>query len=267
MTCLSKASGSIALRGLLCGALVLLAGCSGDPAEVLLTLLSPEADAVLTAAADQDPDEPGVQVDVLGESDGLGQGTTVEVHVDGEKLGGSGKVDADGDVAVNDVTLPPGTHEIQLRTSTGSAQSETHSYTLKVMEIVAPMDGAELTALDDDDESAPGVQIDVQLESHALDTGDEVALLIDDEEVDTAMPGEEGDILFAGVTLDDGSHTLQARTGEGDDVVQSAPIQVTVESTCAEVDFISPAAPSLGDLTMCCNNACTSGDDPFEIEV
>ena len=267
MTCLSKASGSIALRGLLCGALVLLAGCSGDPAEVLLTLLSPEADAVLTAAADQDPDEPGVQVDVLGESDGLGQGTTVEVHVDGEKLGGSGKVDADGDVAVNDVTLPPGTHEIQLRTSTGSAQSETHSYTLKVMEIVAPMDGAELTALDDDDESAPGVQIDVQLESHALDTGDEVALLIDDEEVDTAMPGEEGDILFAGVTLDDGSHTLQARTGEGDDVVQSAPIQVTVESTCAEVDFISPAAPSMGDLTLGGNNACPSGDDPFEIEV
>jgi hypothetical protein len=253
---------------LLLGLFSLAAGCSSDPEIATLELGSPAPGATLTSSIDEDAGADGVQVTVRGTSEGLAQGTTVNVYIDGEKLERSAKIDAEGAVAVEDVTLLPGEHSLHLRTSTGSASTdEDNRYTLRALRIVTPEDGVRLTIDADLDTGTEGLQVNVRVESWALDDGEEIALEVDGDQVATETPDDDGEVLFAGVTLGDGSHTLRAVAGAGESLTRSDEIDLEVDADCARVTFLTPEPPSSGDLLLGGDGTCPSGDDPFTIDV
>jgi hypothetical protein len=248
-----------------------LSACGDDdPTSVTLTLLTPSDGQIVTLEDDTDPDEPGVQFDVTGSSSGLRVGTPLELYLDGEAEGSTGDIGADGTVALNDVTLVPGEHRLQLRTAVGFVQSdEEHSYTLRAIVIQEPNDGDELS---DQNDEQDGIQITVRTQSFALDFADEVTLRVDDEEVGTASQDIEGSAVFE-ITLAPGEHTLQARVDSGDDQIVSENIEINARDeeppppppACEGVELLAPSAPGSGAIVLGGNDC--DGDDHVTADV
>jgi hypothetical protein len=239
----------------------------------LLELLSPEPDAVLTMADDQDPDAPGLQITIRGQAQGLADGTQIDVFIDDDQQDDRVGIDETGLVTLEGVTLPPGTHALSLRTSTGSLRSEDQQYTFRALVITAPEDGRTLTLVDDEEAGEPGVQISVAVRAYAVDPSEAVTLLVDGEPAgDAQMPqagGTAGGMaVFSGVTLPPGEHTLGAFV-PGEPAIAAEEITVTVSEACAEIDFITPRPPDSGDrVTLGGVGMCPMDTDaPFALTV
>lgn len=258
-------------------ALFALAGCGSDTAAATLVLLFPEAGEVLTMADDEDPDTRGLQVTVQGDAERVNPGTQVDLYVVLDEEAGplrqavSGLIGPDGRIELADSTLPPGTHRIFLRTSTGSLSSdEDQQYTFRALEITSPTDGEILRLGDDEDLDVPGVQVSVSVQSHAIDPSEEIALLVDGNDGGlTATSGADGVAVVEKVTLAAGEHTLEAILGSGPGTIRSEPVTVDVRETCAEIDFLSPRPPVSGTtLTLGGEGPCPAdAGDPFQVTV
>lgn len=249
-------------------AMLLAAGCGSESHAAFLRLLSPEPDAILTMADDTDPAMPGLQITVMGEAQGLADGTQIDVYIEDDQQDNRVGIGEDGSIELQGVTLPPGTHAISLRTSTGSLRSDDQQYTFRALVITAPEDDQTLSLADDQDATQPGVQINVAVEAHAVEPSEAIELLVDGESAGgTEMPDTEGKAVFAGVTLPSGRHTLGAFV-PGDPPIASEEITVTVSESCASIDFISPKPPAAGTrLTLGGTGSCPEGDAPFEVNV
>ncbi|MDH5673044.1 MAG: hypothetical protein OEZ06_12890 [Myxococcales bacterium] len=249
--------------------IALMVGCGDDPKKVELSLTTPAPGAVLTSADDIDSSEPGVQVTVQGESKGLKQGTGVVLLIDEAMVDATATIDAEGGIEMPGVTLPTGMHTIVLRTETGSASSdEEQTYTLRSLRITSPAEGDILGRSDDQDVDAEGIQINVTVQGDAVDLSQGVTLLLDGAEAGTAEAGSGDEAVVTGVTLSTGSHTLQARTGEGADAVSSDEIEVTVSESCPSVTFVSPEPPASGEgLTLGGQDACPASGEAFTVDV
>lgn len=249
-------------------AMLIAAGCGSSSHAAFLHLLTPEPDAALTMADDTNPAMPGLQVTVTGEAQGLADGTQIDVYIGDDQQDDRVGIGEDGTIELQDVTLPPGTHPISLRTSTGSLRSDDQQYTFRALVITAPDDDQTLSLADDQDAAQAGVQIDVAVEAHAVEPSEAITLLVDGEPAGgTEMPNTEGEAVFAGVTLTSGTHTLGAIV-TGEVPIAAEEISVTVSESCAAIDFISPKAPASGTrLTLGGTGSCPEGDAPFEISV
>ena len=256
-----------------CSALLLLlsaAGCGDDGPKIELKLTAPAAGSTLTMADDdQDLDRPGLQVDVEGTSVGIRQGTTVYLFIDDEKHDVTGKVDAEGAISLSDVTLPPGTHQIYLQTSTASATSDKEQeYTLRTVLIVSPENGATLTNADDEDAKKKGVQISVAVDGYALESDEQIGLRVDGDEVGSVDPDASGHAVFEGVTLSSGKHILVATAGINDVELESGEVRVEVQEECVALTFNSPEVPNDGDsLTLGGDDCPSDTGDAFTTRV
>ena len=241
-------------------------GCGDDPQSVSLELLTPEPDQVLTLDDDGDEERSGLQFQVTGRARGIGAGTSVNLYIDGEQRTQSAEVDEDGAVDFGDVTLPAGEHEIHIETSTGSSSSDPEQqYTFKALLIRTPMDGARLTAADDEDQSKSELQISVGVEAFAIGS-ERVTLELDGKDVATLAPGASGVATFAGVTLAQGRHSLLARAGSGEDAIESPPITLDVtQEACASAEIVAPQALAGADGRVSIGGAgsCPQGSQPF----
>lgn len=247
-------------------ATLVVGGCGSKTHAPFLRLLSPEPDAVLTMADDTDPSAPGLQVRVTGEAQGLAQGTQIDVFIDDDQQDDRVGIDDTGMIELQGVTLPPGTHALSLRTSTGSLRSDDQQYTFRALVITAPEDDQTLSLADDEDAAQPGVQISVAVTAHAVEPSEAITLLVDGEPAGgTEMPDTQGTAVFAGVTLPSGEHTLGAVV-PGDPPIAAEEITVTVSEACAAINFISPK-PAGGRVTLGGAGRCPEGDAPFEISV
>jgi hypothetical protein len=254
-------------------AVLTLAGCGDDDdSGVTIEVTAPSLGQELTLDEhDADPDTDGLQFDVKGSSTGLSLGTTLNLFIDGERRGISGRVDVEGKVTLRDVTLPPGRHTIHLETTTASASSDReHPYTFRRIDIVSPEDEATIGSRDDVDMDASGVQIDVNVVSFGVYEDEEVVLLLDGEPVgDPLMPDESGALAFTRVDVSNGAHTLQVQVGEGETALLSDEISIEVEDSCPTLTFLSPR-PSENEsdpISLGGDGECPSGDDPFTTDL
>ncbi len=260
-----------ARRLLLLATLLLGAGCSSSSKPVQLVVTAPEADQTLTIKHDDnDPDKPGLQFDVAGTSRGIAAKTVVQLFIDDTKQAVDAMVQDNGDIKLPGVTLPPGNHSIYLQTSTASASSDhTQKYTLKALEISAPSNDATITSTDDEDSSTDGIQISVSVNAYAVDLTQKVTLMLDGQSAGSEQPDSSGKVVFSGVTLSSGKHTLQAQVPDGSDTIDSAEVKVTVQESCAAITFISPAPPASGQsITLGGPGKCPANSkDPFTTRV
>lgn len=252
----------------LSGVLVLSACGSDSRNAVTLTVTDPGPDAVLDYADDTRPGAGGFQYTVLGQGTGLRAGTPVDLYIDGEQQGATAELDEAGVVTLEDVTLPPGTHTIHMVTSVGSVTSDAEQqYTLRAVVISSPADGEVLTGTDDEDPDTEGFQANVIVRAYAVDLDQSVALLVDGTERATLELDDEGRGTFEGVTLTPGDHTLRVVASAGDDMVESAEIDVTVSQSCADVSFVSPVLPSSGDVELGGSRCQADGSATTTVEV
>ncbi len=221
------------------------AGCGGDDGKsIMIEITSPTADAVLTVDDDTDTAIPGVQFDVTARSLGVSEATTVLLHVDGSQTDVTTPNEA-GVIEFTGVTLPPGEHEMYVRTANNSVESATVSYTLSLLEITSPDDGQIVTVLDDDDGATPGVQVTVVAKAHGIEISQDVTLLVDGREEDSESQDAEGKVTFSSITFATGEYTLQVVAGD----IESETIKFSVDDRCAGIQFVSPAPPEAEDST------------------
>jgi hypothetical protein len=250
---------------------LLLAGCSSSASSVTLEVTAPAADQTLTIKQDdKDIDKPGLQFDVAGRSKGISANTALYLFVDDQKQAVDAKVKSNGDVLIPGVTLPPGTHNLYLQTSTASASSnQKQKYTLKALVISAPDNGAIIDAKKDEDSSLDGIQISVTVDAFAVDLTQKITLMVDGQDAGSKAPDSKGRAAFSGITLISGSHTLLAQVPDGGGSIESSEVKVQVQESCAAITFISPAVPASGQsVTFGGTGKCpANAKDPFTARV
>src|SRR5687767_3039119 len=89
-----------------------LSACPG-PGDASLTILEPLDGAELTLADDTNDSIDGVQITVRVEAVGVAVGEQVNILIDGVTSAGSATVPDDGQVVVDDVTIPAGSHTLE----------------------------------------------------------------------------------------------------------------------------------------------------------
>ena len=101
--------------------------------------------------------------------------------------------------------------------------------------------------------------------AYAVEPSEDISLLVDNTQVGKAVHADtKGKVVFTGVTLASGSHTLQVITG----TVESNTVHVSVNEGCANVDFVSPTPPTDSSrLNLGGTDACPTGDADFAIDV
>ena len=206
------------------------AGCASSSEAAMLPLLFPDDGAELSQSDDVNEDERGLQVDIRAESSRLGAGTAIELVIDGQPQATSITLDDNGELDMPDVTLPPGRHTVQVRTTTGSVASDVHEYTFRTLVIVSPEHGQSLGAADDRERREEGVQMRVDVDVFEIDRDEEIELRLDGKVVgEPVQASAAGRAAFSNVTLLPGTHTLLA-TVSGKDAVESEPVTVNVSS-------------------------------------
>ncbi len=116
------------------------------------------------------------------------------------------------------------------------------------LEILEPMDGAELTLATDVDSAMPGVQTRVVVRAVGVPAGESVVLLLDDSLiVGSQVAPPDGMIIYEGVTIPSGRHDLEALLDLGD--VRSERITIDVADECFAVNFVTPT-PSPSPVTL-----------------
>ena len=120
--------------------------------------------------------------------------------------------------------------------------------TARSLIITAPTDGMEFMAGDDVDPMSDGLQIDISVEGMNLSEGTEVELSEASGAVSpsTQMLDADGAASFR-VTLDPGSYMFTATVT---DPALTASVSLSVIGGCARIDFVTPAAPASGPLTL-----------------
>ncbi|HET8939568.1 MAG TPA: VCBS repeat-containing protein [Polyangiales bacterium] len=224
---------------------VLLIACGSSSKNASITITAPEKGQVLTSKDDTDKDESGLQYTVTAASTDVAPGTDVILRIEGEKDAPLTKVGRDGQIEFSDVTLPRGKHAIKVQTGNGGIQSaDDWDYTHKALVIESPKDGRVFSSESDDkDPDIEGVQVNVSVTTFAIDMTEDVVLQVDKEPAGTPLhPNGSENLTFTGVTLSNGSHTLKAVAG----AVESDPVRITVNPTCANINFIEPKVPTDG---------------------
>lgn len=207
-------------------------GC-GDGDDRSLHVVDPEADAELTMADDVDPDQPGLQYDVVVHSTDMLRETPVLLFVGGEQAA-AGEIGGDGEVKFSAVTLQPGRQTIYVSTTTGSLSSDKEQqYLFRSLAIASPKAGV----VDGDaDPAAAGIQVEVVVDAFGVE-GD-ITLQVDGDEA-----GEEAvvdDKATFEITLEPGEHSLVAK---GEDELESEPVVIeVVAGGCGMVTLVNPKA-------------------------
>jgi hypothetical protein len=116
------------------GATVLLAclgltACPG-PDDAELTIVEPMAGAELTLSDDTNDEIDGVQISVRVTAIGVAVGEEINILIDGRTSAGSAFVPDDGNVVVEDVSIPSGVHTIEAATASGDVTSPEVSVTV-----------------------------------------------------------------------------------------------------------------------------------------
>ena len=118
--------------------------------------------------------------------------------------------------------------------------------------LVDPIDGATLTADDDEDPATEGVQYTIAATTQGLSADEAVQLLVDDAVATASVVGADGDVVFAGFTFPAGTFRLRAEARDG--AVQSPEITITVEiddvPACPSLSFVTPRPPASGGLML-----------------
>ncbi len=104
--------------------------------------------------------------------------------------------------------------------------------------ITDPTTGSTLGAADDTNPATAGVQIDVTASSDNLSSGASVDLLVDGASAASAVVDAAGGLLWEGVSLANGTHTLVAVTREGG--IRSDDVVVVVNDACFSITFVEP---------------------------
>ncbi len=109
------------------------------------------------------------------------------------------------------------------------------------LEILEPMDRAELTLATDVDPEMPGVQVRVVVQGVGVPVGGDIVLLLDGSLiVGSQIAPPDGMIIYEGVTIPSGRHDLEALTELGD--VRSESITLDVVDDCFAVSFVTPSS-------------------------
>lgn len=131
-----------------------LTACPG-PDDAELTIVEPMDGAELTLADDTNGSVDGVQISVRVQAVGVAVGDEIDVLVDGVTRAGSGIVPEDGNVIVENVTIPNGAHTLEAVTSSGSATSPAVTVTVTdscfSVTFVTPVPSGPVTFGPDDD--------------------------------------------------------------------------------------------------------------------
>ena len=111
---------------------------------------------------------------------------------------------------------------------------------LPTLSFVAPEAGATLGSAEDLDLTAPGLQLDVQVQTTDLRAGALISLLVGAAEAPLEAPVAEGGlVVFEGVTLPQGGPVkLEAHTADGQ--IRTS-VEVTVADWAFSLAFLSPA--------------------------
>jgi len=262
------------LRGAwVCLAALAAAGCGSDSHIRSFEITAPEKGAELGFEDDVDEDMAGLQYDVEATASRVNAGTTVLLLIetpdaaDDEPLeAAESTVAKDGSIVFAGVTLPAGTHTLQVKTATGSVQSAPdHDYTFKALVIDSPTDAAAIGAGEDEDAAKDGIQIDVAVSAYGIDSDEDITLQVDGAVVGAAVQADdEGMALFTGVTLAPGSHSLKAVAGK----TESSAIRVSVRQPgCAAVQFTSPEPPADGDSLVLGGATCPASGADYVLDV
>ena len=174
---------------------------------------------------------------------------TASLLVDGFVTAGPIAIGAEGDVTFDDVTLPEGDNDVQIRVTLDAENTDSLAQTLTV-DLIAPTTaittpaGAEPVAItSDSDGVAAGQQTTIvaQVTESARSSARTARLLVDavqDGAAKAVGAGSPVSVNFAGVTLTAGAHTLQVCTTD-----------VAANETCDSIDVnVDPQAP--GGLTV-----------------
>jgi hypothetical protein len=239
-------------------------GSSGSK-RAQIQLLAPDDMAELTIADDQDPDLPGVQVEVRAQTKNIRAKTVMLLVIPGENnTAYFTEVDEDGLAVFEKATLPPGAHTFHINTANASVSSEEYSYTLKTLVIQTPKDGSGVAFGDDTDQDKDGLQINVTVKAYAVDGNEDITLTVDGEPAgDPVSPDSDGVAVFKGVTLATGSRTLKAKSGD----VESSEAKISVNEACASVTFVTPEVPTDSDrLTLGGGDSCPKNGQDFKVD-
>ncbi|HEX4352762.1 MAG TPA: hypothetical protein VHZ95_07615, partial [Polyangiales bacterium] len=247
--------------------IALLAACGSSSSHTAITITAPVKDAQLTLKNDDlDPDRDGLQYDVTATTKGLGIGAKVLLTIEGQADAAISTVDKDGTITFSGVTLPPGKHSLRVDAANGGAHSASdYDYTYAAIVIDAPHDGAAIGTADDTDAMTDGIQIVVAATSYAVEPSQDITLLVDNSPVGkTVHADSKGKIVFSGVTLATGSHSIQVEA----DAAESNTVQVSVNQGCAAVAFVSPMPPTDATrLTLGGGDTCPDPSSDFTIDV
>lgn len=253
------------LLGLSLVALV-VAACGSSSKNATIEITAPEKGQVLTSNDDLDDTKPGLQYTVTAASTDVAPGTDVILRIEGETDAPISTVGRDGLIEFEKVTLPEGSHTLKVTTGNGGVQSaDDWDYTYKALVIESPRDGAALGLADDKDPDIDGVQVNITVKTYAIDLSEDVSLQVDNQTVGSPMSTNAmGSIVFSGVTLENGEHTLRAIAG----TAESAIVHVSVNPDCASATFVTPAAPQDGDLILpgASGDACPDDGQPYKTD-
>lgn len=117
--------------------------------------------------------------------------------------------------------------------------------------ITSPSDGDTINLGSDTNEALPGIQIEVLAEVIGVAAGDEVELRVDGTVAMTGRveaAGDIGQVRFTDVTVDSGMRTLVAALPVGG--VESEPVRITVDGSCAMISFVTPEPAMSGNVTL-----------------
>ncbi len=233
---------------------VALTGCP-DSTTQTVAILAPANGATFTVDDDVSDAISGVQIDVTVRLTGFSSGSTVDLRVNDESVGGL--TYRGSDVVFSEVTLEPG--ENVLRAVAGSTSAQV-AVTLvgggcPSLQFTRPTASARINGSDDaDGNAANGFQYDVRLTSDAA-TGTTVALFVAGEAVGTATVAD-GAVEFTGVTLlatmpAPGAAvnvTLRAQTGA--ECAATITVQVLGPAVaCATFAFVDPTDGEVFGIT------------------
>jgi hypothetical protein len=222
-----------------------LAACGSSSKNATIEITSPSKGEVLTSKDDTDTSTAGLQFKLTAASTDVAPGTDVSLRIEGEKNTPITKVGRDGEIVFDDVTLPRGKRTLKVMTGNGGIQSaDDWDYTHKALLIDSPLDGRVISSeADDKDPDLEGVQINVLVKTFAIDMSEDVVLQVDLEPAGRPLqPNGSETLSFTGVTLSNGEHTLKAVSGQ----TESDPVRISVNPTCANVNFVQPMVPSDG---------------------
>ncbi len=224
----------------------------------------PAPGAVLTAADDENPQVPGIQVDVVAGVTAVADGTAVvltnDVDVDGTGAPLQTRAEVkQGRVSFPSYTVPLG--EVTLRAAlptggTGSCDGQSCAeVSVTVVEqlcnFVTPKDGDVLTAdsYPNPNDLLDPFEIDVTLECFGVPAGGLVALVVQNGLPLVTPMGETPRVSFLRVPLAEGTNQLEARAGT--DAAGGAPaggatrVAVTVETPRCTASLAPPEGTRL----------------------